>query len=145
MDKCDFFLPTPLVVAWVNRWTFLPMHASVAAWVFRWQVSPPLLLPPLPHLQICQRPLTKTWFQRPLTIETENAVSGGWHVGLSLSMRSCFSFKLKVFFGSFIFFLCYTIRKIYFCPLSIFFVHGGRSFFVLDGSLYPLFEQVGGG
>ena len=25
----------------------------------------------------CQRPLTKTWFQRPLTIETENAVGGG--------------------------------------------------------------------
>ena len=56
---------------------FLPTPASVAAWVFRWQVSPPLLIPPLPHLQICQQPLTKTWFQRPLTIETENAV-GGW-------------------------------------------------------------------
>ena len=70
---------------------FLPTPASVAAWVFRWQVSPPLLLPPLPHLQICQRPLTKTWFQRPLTIETENAMSGGWRVGLSLSMRSCSS------------------------------------------------------
>ena len=56
---------------------FLPTPASVVVWVFRWQVSPPLLLPPLPHLQICQQPLTKTWFQQPLSIETENAVGGG--------------------------------------------------------------------
>ena len=59
---------------------FLPTPASVAAWVNRWQVSPPSLPSPLslfPAFQICQRPLTKTWFQRPLTIETENAVGGG--------------------------------------------------------------------
>ena len=60
------FLPTPASVAvWVNRWTFSPP-------------PPPPLPPPLPsNLQICQRPLTKTWFQRPLTIETENAIRGG--------------------------------------------------------------------
>ena len=84
---------------------FLPTHPPRGAWVNRWTFSPPPLplppplppppLPPLPsNLQICQRPLTKTWFQRPLTIETENAVSGGWRVGLSLSMRSCYINKL---------------------------------------------------
>ena len=43
----------PLVVVWVNRWTFS---------------SPPSPSPSPSHHQICQRPLTKTWFQRPLTI-----------------------------------------------------------------------------
>ena len=77
MDKCDFFFTHAPCGSMGQQMEFLPTPASVAAWVFRWQVSPPLLLPPLPHLQICQRPLTKTWFQRPLTIETENAVGGG--------------------------------------------------------------------
>ena len=36
-------------------------------------LSPLLLLLPS-NLQLFQRPLTKTWFQRPLTIETEDAV-----------------------------------------------------------------------
>ena len=47
------FLPMPLVVVWVNRWTFS---------------SPPSPSPSPSHHQICQRPLTKTWFQQPLTI-----------------------------------------------------------------------------
>ena len=63
---------------------FLPMRPPRGAWVNRWTFSP---LPS--NLQICQRPLTKTWFQQPLTIETENAVRGGRRVGLSLSMQSC--------------------------------------------------------
>ena len=32
----------------------------------------------------CQRPLTKTWFRRPLTIETENVVGGGGHGSLAV-------------------------------------------------------------
>ena len=61
-----YFYPwSPKVEPWVNRCTFF---------------SPPPPSPSSPspsHHQICQRPLTKTWFQRPLTIETENAVGGG--------------------------------------------------------------------
>ena len=66
----DFYPWSPKVEPWVNRWTFSSPPPS----------SPS---PPSSHHQICQRPLTKTWFQRPLTIETENAVGGGG-VGLSL-------------------------------------------------------------
>ena len=51
----DVFYPwSPKVEPWVNRWTFS---------------SSPFPSPSLSsHHQICQRPLTKTWFQRPLTI-----------------------------------------------------------------------------
>ena len=68
------------------NYVFLPTPPPRGAWVFRWQVSP---LPPFPHLQICQRPLTKTWCQRPLTIETENAVRAGGRGSFAV-MRSCF-------------------------------------------------------
>ena len=99
---------------------FLPTPPPRGAWVFRWQVSPPPPLPPfppfppLPHLQICQRPLTKTWFQRPLTIETENAVRGGGRGSFAV-MRSCFfthtpcgsvGQQMEFFFSSFSFFRC---------------------------------------
>ena len=77
-----------------EKWQFLLFTHALprGAWVFRWTSFFFLLLPPssLPpsHHQICQRPLTKTWFQRPLTIETENAVGGGGRGSFAV-MRSC--------------------------------------------------------
>ena len=74
LPYCSRFLPmVPKGGTMGQQMDFLPTPPPRGAWVFRWQVSPPPL-PPLPHLQICQR---------PLTIETENPVGGGaW--GLSL-------------------------------------------------------------
>ena len=58
------FLPTPLAEHGSSDGHFLLLFSSL-----------------FPHLQICQRPLTKTWFQWPLTIETENAMGGGGGCG----------------------------------------------------------------
>ena len=74
----SFYPWSPKVEPWVNRWTFYPWSPKVEPWVNRWTFSSPSPFPsPSSHHQICQRPLTKTWFQRPLTIETENGVGGG--------------------------------------------------------------------
>ena len=53
-----FYPWSPKVEPWVNRWTFSSPSP------FPSPSSPSLSS----HHQICQRPLTKTWFQRPLTI-----------------------------------------------------------------------------
>ena len=62
------FLPMPLAGAWVNRWTFSSL-------------PPPLLLPPLPHLQSFVYLRYRTFL-----LGTENAMGG---MGLWLSMPSC--------------------------------------------------------
>ena len=56
------FLHTPLVVAWVNKWTFS---------------SPPPLPPSPSHLQLCVSLRYRKYH-------------GGWRVGPSLSMHPCF-------------------------------------------------------
>ena len=72
-----FFLPTcPPRGAWVNRWTFSPSP------------SPPSPSPSSPHHQICQRPLTKTWFLLLIllhlfSISFSSTNFPGWIIGLS--------------------------------------------------------------
>ena len=46
------FLPMPLVVAWVNRWTFYPRSPEVEPWIFRWTFSSPSPSYPSPHHQL---------------------------------------------------------------------------------------------
>ena len=79
----EYFYPwSPKVEPWVNRWTFSSPSSP-----------PPSSPSPPSHHQICQRPLTKTWFQRPLTIETENAIGGGgaWVFRCDVISSSSFS------------------------------------------------------